>query len=226
MLTTLIAMSQADSAFPNGAFAFSNGIEGLAGLLLPFDRDQVRRHVETAIRHRWAGTDRVALTHAFHAHDSIPDLHRIDLAYEAATLPASLRQGSRRAGRAFLVSHGRLATAGAGELQEAVTTGRIIGHLPVVQGAIWRGLEISLEEAIAISGFQTLTGLVSAAVRLGSLGAIDAQAIIRDLLPLVADFAKEQLSIDQNVIMLSSFSPLLEIAAMRGGTAKLRLFSN
>lgn len=30
MLTSLLAMQQADAAFPSGAFAFSNGIEGLA----------------------------------------------------------------------------------------------------------------------------------------------------------------------------------------------------
>jgi urease accessory protein len=226
MLTTLVAMYQADSAFPNGAFAFSNGIEGMAALPLPFNRDEIGKHVETALRHRWAGMDRVALAHAFHGYDSLAELRNVDLAYEAATLPDSLRAGSRRSGRAFLISHLKLETMGAQNLQKAIAAGDLIGHLPVLQGAIWRQLQISLQEAVAISGFQTVTGLVSAAVRLNALGAINAQAIIRDMLPLIADLARETISIERGSVALTSFSPLLDIAAMRGGNSNLRLFSN
>lgn len=226
MLTTLVAMHQADSAFPNGAFAFSNGIEGMAGLPFPFNRDEIRQHIEIALRHRWAGMDRVAVAHAFDACDSLADLRNVDLAYEAATLPDSLRAGSRRSGRAFLISHVKLETVGAENLQKAIACGDLIGHLPVLQGAIWRQLQISLEEAIAISGFQTITGLVSAAVRLNALGAINAQAIIRDMLPLIADLAREQIPIRRGFVTLTSFSPLLEIAAMGSGISSQRLFSN
>ena len=58
MLQRLIALQQADSAFPSGSFAFSNGIEGLAALLDGLGGAELGHAVEAVLRHRWAGSDR------------------------------------------------------------------------------------------------------------------------------------------------------------------------
>ena len=123
MLNSLLAMQQADSAFPSGAFAFSNGIEGLAALPYAFDRDALKRHAEAAIRHRWAGTDRVAMIVAHRADGDLDRLETVDRAIEAATLPESMRTGSRRAGRALLTTHARLGTLKADGLRTAIAGG-------------------------------------------------------------------------------------------------------
>ena len=224
MLTMLLAMQQADAAFPSGAFAFSNGVEGLIALPYPFDRAALQRHADAAIRHRWAGTDRVALVQAHRAGADIERLAAIDQAIEAATLAAPFRAGSQRAGRTFLVSHARLGTPSADLLKVGVADGTLIGHLATIQGCLWRAIGLSEPEAVMISGYQTVSGLASAAVRLGRIGAIEAQAMVRDMLPLIEKVGAS--AIRDGDLDFTSFVPFIEIAAMRSATADLRLFAN
>ena len=226
MLSLLLAMQQGDAAFPNGAFAFSNGVEGLAALTLPFDRAALRRHAEAALRYRWAGTDRVALIHAYRAGPRLLRLAEVDEAVECATLSEPLRIGSRRAGHALLASHARLGTAGAAFLKAAIAEGRMIGHLATIQGCLWHAIDLAEAEAVAVSGYQTLSGLTSAAVRLGRLGAIEAQAIVRDLLPVLEACVLHLPDPGDGDVDLSSFAPLIEIAAMRSASADVRLFAS
>ena len=68
MITTLLAMQQADAAFPSGAFAFSSGIEGVTLLPDAFDVTALQRHAAVTLRHRWAGLERVALVHTLVPH--------------------------------------------------------------------------------------------------------------------------------------------------------------
>ncbi len=224
MLSALLAMQQADAAFPSGAFAFSNGIEGLSALPFPFDGAALRRHADAAIRHRWASTDRLALVQAYRAAGALERLAAIDAALECATLAEPLRTGSRRAGRALLASHARLGTKGAEAMRTAVADGRLIGHLATVQGCLWHALGLSEEQAVAVAGYQAVSGLASAALRLGRVGAIEAQAVVRDMLPVIA--ACDPVDADDQRLDFTSFVPLIEIAAMRSRSADLRLFAN
>ena len=226
MLSLLLAMQQGDAAFPNGAFAFSNGIEGLAALKLPFDSAALRRHADASLRYRWAGTDRVVLIHAYRAGPDLRRLAEVDDAMECATLSEPLRNGSRRAGQALLASHVRLATPGAAPLKAAIAERRLVGHLATIQGRVWRAIGLSEAEAIAVSGYQALSGLTSAAVRLGRLGAIEAQAIVRDLLPVVEVCALHLPDPGDGDVELTSFTPLIDIAAMRAADADVRLFAS
>lgn len=224
MIATLLAMQQADAAFPSGSFAFSNGIEGVAALPYPFDRAALLRHAQVAIRHRWAGLDRIALVRAWRAGGGVTILSAIDEAVEAANVVVSFRDGSRRAGRALLTSHTRLATPGADALTAAIAQGRLLGHLSTMQGALFRALGVPESEAMAISGYQAVASLTSAAVRLGRIGALDAQSVIRDMLPEIAALtAPETFDPDAE---FESFTPFLDIAAMRSADAAIRLFSS
>lgn len=223
MRALLAALWQGDSAFPSGGFAFSNGLEGLTALGGPLDRAGLAAAMETALRFRWATTDRVALLHAFAAED-LDRVGVIDRAVEAATLPEPFRAGSRRNGKALLIAHARLATSGAAELKAAVTAGRALGHLSVVQGWVWRRCGLDAQAAVAASAYTVAAGLANAAVRLGCLGAIDAQAALGDSLDLVADLAHDVY--DPSSLRLWSMTPWLDVAATRHVRSGLRLFSN
>jgi urease accessory protein UreF len=100
-------LQHADAAFPSGSFAFSNGVEGLAALQHPFTAIDLGNALAASIRHRWAGTDRVALVKAYRAGDDLDALGRIDAAVDAATLAEPLRIGSRRNGQSLLAAHAR-----------------------------------------------------------------------------------------------------------------------
>ncbi|WP_237479367.1 urease accessory protein UreF [Lichenibacterium dinghuense] len=223
MRAILAALWQGDSAFPSGGFAFSNGLEGVAALAGPLDRAGLSAVMDAALRHRWATVDRVALLHAFAAED-LDRIAIVDRAVEAATPTEAFRVGSRRNGRALLIAHGRLATPEAAELKAAVAAGRALGHLPVVQGWVWRRCGLDARAAVAASAYTVAAGLANAAVRLGWLGAIDAQGALGDSLDLAADLARE--ADDPPPLRLSSATPWLDVAATRHARSGLRLFSN
>ena len=181
----LTILQHADSAFPSGSFAFSNGIEGLAAMNAPLDGGDLRDVVAMFLQHRWASSDRIAVALAHRAGDDFDKLAEIDQAVEAATLAEPLRSGSKRNGNALLAAHVRLGTQGAADLRSRIEAGKAHGHLPIVQGFVWRARGINEADAMLVSGYSTASGLIAAAVRLGRIGAVEAQAVLAALLPAI-----------------------------------------
>jgi len=219
----LTALQQADSGFPSGSFAFSNGIEGLVALETSLDCEGLVAVVTTTIRHRWASADRVAVVYAHRAGDDLAAVAAIDAAVEAASFAEPLRNGSKRNGSALLTAHVRLRTRLAFDLRSFIDAGRAFGHLPVVQGFMWEKLGVSEQNAVAISGYTTATGLIASAVRLGQIGAIEAQAVLASAIRVVAETAEHEIPKD---LQIASFTPWLDIAAARQARAQVRLFAN
>lgn len=232
MLSLFATLWQADSAFPNGGFAFSNGIEGLAKLGQRLDREGLSDVLAMALTHRWMGMDRIAVSLAFaaaedDADDSLARLEEIDRRFDAATIPALQRSGSRRNGLGFLTAHARLGTGGASALKRRVEAGRMPGHLPVMQGAVWRACGLDARAALAASAYGAAAGMTSAAVRLSLIGAVEAQRCLGATLPLMArlvDAADPDASLSCDDF--ESLTPMLDIATMRHATSEVRLFSN
>ena len=189
MIDLLTILQHADSAFPSGSFAFSNGIEGLAAMNAPLDRDGLQNVVAMFLRHRWATSDRVALALAHRANGNLNHVAEIDHAVEAATLAEPLRTGSKRNGNALLAAHVRLQTPGAADLRALIEDGKALGHLPVVQGFVWRARGMTEADAIAVSGYSTAAGLITATVRLGRIGAVEAQTVLASVLEIIADLS-------------------------------------
>lgn len=223
MTGLLLALQHADSAFPSGGFAFSHGIEGLAAIGAPLHRQGLAAAVIATIRHRWSSSDRVALVRAYQAGDDLIRIGAVDRALEAATIAEPLRTGSKRNGAALLAAHVRLATPGAAELRLAIDGGNALGHLPVVQGAMWRAVGLSQADAVAMSGYATAGGLVAAAVRLGTIGAVDAQSALAAALAVVAEVLAVAPEADAEI---ASFAPWVDAAAARHAHGHLRLFSS
>jgi urease accessory protein len=218
----LTILQHADSAFPSGSFAFSNGIEGLAAMNAPLDRRGLRGVVTMFLCHRWATSDRIAVALSHRAHDDFDDVAEVDRAVEAAALAEPLRSGSKRNGHALLAAHVRLATPGTAELRSLIEDGQAHGHLPVVQGFVWRSRGMSEADAIAVSGYSTASGLIAAAVRLGCIGAVEAQAVLAAVLPAITELSGP---VSRNA-EIESFMPWVDAAAARHARAHLRLFAS
>jgi urease accessory protein len=223
MLSLLATIWQADAAFPSGAFAFSNGIEGAAALGETLDGASLAALLAAALHHRWATAERVALLRAFRAAGDLTRMAEVDRAYDAATLAEPLRHGSRRNGAAFLTAHGRIGTKGAAAYRAEIAAGRGLGHLAVAQGLIWRACGLDERSAVVASGYVTASGLLNAAVRLGNIGAVAAQAVLVDAFPVIAQLASGDLDDDAEI---ASMTPWLDIAVTRHSRADLRLFVN
>ncbi|MDQ0390904.1 urease accessory protein UreF [Labrys monachus] len=227
MLNLVTTIWQADTAFPNGGFAFSNGIEGLAELGQRLDGEGLIDVLAMTLTHRWRGMDRIAVSLAFAAGDDMTRLAEIDHRFDAATISALQRSGSRRNGLAFLTAHARIGTKTAPELKRLIEQRHTPGHLPIVQGAIWRACGIDERSALAASAYGVVAGMTSAAVRLSLVGAVEAQRCLGETLPLIAGLIEGagpagSLSCDD----FEGLTPMLDIATMRHATSEIRLFSN
>jgi urease accessory protein len=223
MLSTLQAIWQADGTFPSGAFAFSYGVEGVVALRSKLDGTVLAELTTAIIQKRWVTFDRVALVRAFRAAGDLDAIAAIDRDVEASTFGSTMRDGSRRNGGSFLASHARLGERAALRLRDAVSSGVCLGHIAVMQGAVWQAIGLDERLAQLASAYGVASGVIAAAVRLGAIGALEGQKVLRGCLPLIDALAAEQLPDDAE---LSSFMPFLEIAAARHARADLRLFVN
>ncbi|MGL5167003.1 MAG: urease accessory protein UreF [Afipia sp.] len=223
MRAVLQAIWQADGTFPSGSFAFSYGIEGVIALRGNVDVAALTEMTEALLRQRWESCDRIAVVRAFRACGDLAAIAAVDRDVEASTFGATLRDGSRRNGGSFLASHARLGSDVALKLRQAVRTGECLGHIAVMQGAVWQGIGLDEDLVQLTSGYAVASGIVAAAVRLGAIGALEGQKALAGCLPLVEELALRPVSEDAE---LASFLPFLEVAAARHARADLRLFAN
>jgi urease accessory protein len=223
MLSVLQAIWQADGSFPSGSFAFSYGVEGVVALRSKLDTAALAELTTTIIRQRWATCDRIALVRALRAAGDLDAIAEIDRDVEASTFGSTMREGSRRNGGSFLASHARLGDITALWLRDAVRSGACLGHIAVMQGAVWQAMGLDEKLAQLASSYGVASGVTGAAVRLGAIGALDGQKVLRGCLPLIDALVAQPVPDDTE---LSSFVPFLEIAAARHARADLRLFVN
>jgi urease accessory protein len=221
----LTALHLGDSGFPSGAFAFSWGLEGLAADGHVATEADLLALVEHVIKNRWDTFDRIVLRRVYALADMSGEIERLqdlDLEVEAATWAAPLRAGSKRAGRALLNVHDRLGSAEARLYRSRVVLDPRLGHLAVAQAIAWRANGIALDAAEAIGIWTTASGITSAAVRLGIVGHVGAQAVLAHARKVAPGFLRQ---IPDPQTPLASFTPLLDIALMRHDRRELRLFA-
>ena len=145
----------------------------------PLDRSGLENVATTFLRHRWATSDRVALAFAHRANSDLDRVGEIDHAVEAATLSEPLRTGSKRNGNALLAAHVRLQTPGAADLRALIGDGKALGHLPVVQGFVWRARGDERGRCHRwCQAIRRRQDSFAAAVRLGRIGAVEAQTVL------------------------------------------------
>jgi urease accessory protein len=219
----LATLQNADSFFPGGAIAFSWGLETLITDRQVRGVEELTAFVAGQLEQRWALCDRAALVAALRCDGDMDRVGTIDRELEARTLAAELREGSRRAGLALLTVHERIGTAGAADYRGAIRSSRALGHLPVVQGAVWRGAGMDEAAAQAASAHTFCVALIGAALRLGTIGHLEGQAIVLGLRTRIADLI---LAPVPPVDAMVACTPATEIAAMRHEVQSSRLFAN
>jgi len=212
-------LQHGDSAFPGGSASFSWGLETLCADGQVSDAADVEAFMAGQIAGRWATFDWPVTRHAFDHGDNLDELARVDDLVEAQTLARELRQGSRRAGAALLGVHAQFGTAQADDYRKRDAP----GHLAVVQGLVWRGSDIDRDALAALSAHTLCVGLLGAAIRLGVIGHVDGQRILRAMAPVIeCELTRPPRPVDE----IFAFMPRTEIASMGHETAGTRLFMN
>jgi urease accessory protein len=220
---TLAVLQFGDSLFPSGAVSFSWGLEGLAENGVVTGADGVRAFVIGQLNARWASFDRAVVVAAHRAMSDLDDIAAIDDQVEIQTPSAELRSGSRRMGEALLSVASRLGIADAAAYRDRVKQGAACGHLTPMQGLVWGRAGLSQGDAVALSAHTFCTGLLSAAIRLGSLTHIEAQ---RALIEARAEAARIAALPVPPLTDLSSYGIEAEIAVMQSATNPTRVFAN
>lgn len=214
-LEVLRALQLSDSGFPSGAFAYSWGMEQAAehGYV---SRATFADWLASEMLGRWAQFDRIVLTDAYRARDLIA----VDVEADLLFIAEPLRVQSAEAGQAFLSAASRMGDPVAIRFQTAVLDGNAHGHLPVAQGAVFRSMGLGLDLSLMTAAHAAAQGLASAGVRLGLVGALEAQRSLRDMLPELAPLTVPP----PPDARPASFAPISEIAMMRPSDG--RLFAN
>ena len=181
MTDHLLLMQLADSAFPTGGFAHSWGLEAA------FHAGEV--DLESFVRESLWQAGRSGLPWLTAAYDEGARLEELDAALEAVLVNPVANRASRVQGRAFVSAcrrafpHERLRA-----LDDRMKPLR--GHQAPAMGAALAALDVARADAQRLYLFQTLRGVLSAAVRLGLTGPYAAQRLQqqsrRELLTVLA----------------------------------------
>jgi urease accessory protein len=205
MTATWLLLQLADGSFPSGAFAHSSGLEAAAVLGgLRRDGDAVAVFLEQSLRQ----VGRAALPFLRRAWAAPEDLAAVDEEYDATMPLVGPNHASRAQGRALASAVSRVWDVTAPIAEHAR---RGPAHHAPVFGAIFGTLGIPERETLAAFVHGTARGILSAAVRLGLLGTLEAQRLHAEraaLLEHVVDGARK-LAIDD----AAQTAPLIEIFA-------------
>ena len=219
----LAALQFGDSFFPSGAVSFSLGLETLYADGIVTDAAALKEFLADQVTDRWATSERAFLAAAHRACPDWPAVAEIDALQEAMTLPCELREGSRKGGAALLGVHARMETPGAAAYRARLRAGEAHGHLAVVQGVVLAGSGLALARAEAVSLHGLCATILGAALRLGLIGHLDGQIMLRGLRPRMAALLAQPAP---GVCEACSYAPLADVAAARHEDAAVRLFSN
>lgn len=223
----LALMQLADSFFPSGSFTFSHGLEALTQSRQVQTAEDFQIFLEMLLHQKVGPTDLVALHHAYQAsrHQDLASIYQADHRLFAQTLVQDTRQAQQKSGRALLmVARTTWPDPQLEALATDISQQRCHGLHPIVFAVVGQVATLSQDDtALAfLHGF--ITGLCGAAIRLGLLGHLQTQQILKTLAPNITAVMHEALSL--SIEDMWACSPALEIAQMGHRQLSTRQFSN
>lgn len=202
-----------DSAFPTGAYAFSDGLETLTVRGDVRTADQLSAFLCGQLAHGWGRQDAPACALAWAATPA--ELEGLDALLTDLKLVQGPREASLRVGANFRRAALHLWPQ---ELADLPPT----RHHATSFGAIAAALGVAQADAVAAYVSVWLLGRATSATRLMKLGGLDAQRAAQ----LAEDAAQAciEAALPATPDDLGGFSPLLDIAAQEQGGLASRLF--
>jgi len=176
----------ADSAFPTGGFAHAGGLEAAVQLGAATGAEGLKRFAEEAI---WSAAG-FGLPFVSAAHGQPAGLAALDRRCDAFTPSHVANRASRAQGEALLRAGAAAFGGPVAELEAYARRERLPCHLAPVHGAVAARLGVELHDARRLYLFLQLRGIVSASVRLGLVGPLEAQGL-QARLAVVAEAAAQ-----------------------------------
>jgi len=223
----LALMQLSDSFFPSGSFTLSHGLESLIYSGQLRSADDFQEFLRLLLHNKVGPSDLVALIHAYRASaaDNLDEVRRADIRLFAQTLIQEAREAQRKSGRALLmVARSTWTDSQLESLGAYTATGQIQCLHPVVFAVVGRAACLSESDTVLAFLHSFLTGLSGAAIRLGVLGHVRAQLILKTIAPEVEAVANIAASMDLESMW--SCTPSLYIAQMVHKRLPQKLFTN
>jgi urease accessory protein len=223
----LALLQLCDTALPIGAYAFSNGLETYTQRGLISEGTILQEWLEAILHHAIHGSHLlpVALAYRAAAAGDWAQIERLDQHLTAMKHARELREASVKTGQGLLRLAAQVWPGPAVERLHALCQQRRVeGHHALVLGAI--GCQLGCEERIIIeaAGYQWLSSMISAALRLLPIGQLAGQRLLTALLPRLPGIADDIQR--QGWDDLSSAAPEFDIRAMQHETLYSRLFQS
>ncbi|MGF1587981.1 MAG: urease accessory protein UreF [Pleurocapsa sp.] len=222
---TLIQL--ADSFFPSGSYTLSHGLESL------IQQDKIQQpkdliaFLQILLANKIAPCDLVALIHAYRASaaDDLEQVKQVAAQLSAQTLIETTRKAQRQSGRALLMvaqstwEHPHLTA-----LERSRTLNQFYCLHPIVFGVVSNIASLSITDTSLAFLHSFVTGVLGAAIRLGSLGHLQAQQILLQLAPdIEAAYHKAALiELDE----MWTCTPTIDLAQMHHAKLSTRLFAS
>ena len=220
-------MQLADSSFPSGAYTLSHGLESLVQSQRITSAQNVETFVRLLLCNKIGGTDLVALSHAYMASDrnDLQTLTHIDARLFAQTPIEKTRIAQRQGGRALLMVASKTWPHPQLEQLSAQAAKQEINCLhPVIFAAVAQVAGLEQQQALQAFVHGFVTGVLSAAIRLGAIGHLQAQQIKRSLSTDMAAVCKEAPTTPLDDMW--SCTPTIDLAQMRQAKLSRRLFAS
>lgn len=209
-----------DSAFPAGGFAHSNGLEAAVAFR---EGIAIEQHLSELI----AQAGRTALPFVREACAEPARLGELDALFDATTTSHVVNRASRAQGRALVSAAGRIWTTHEGA-QRIASYARSapappVHHAPVL-GAIFGALGQGPDAAMAGYLHGVVRGVLSAAVRLGVVGPLEAQKLHGENAALASRAVETSRALASSGV--AQPAPLLELYATLHDGLDARLFQS
>lgn len=227
----LAALQLADSFFPSGMYAHSQGLESMASRRLVTGADDVERYLRNLLVWSVLPSDGVALLNANGAAlgNDVTTVVDIDWHLQAMKLPEEMRMASCHAGRRVLDESVPLTFDSDGAApctvyRRMVVGGDAPGTGAVALGVVSAAVGIERESALLMFCHSFAVGVLGAAQRLLPLTHSQAQMILRRLHEPVTELADDLSGRPWHG--MTSFTPQADIASMLHEHDDIRMFAS
>jgi urease accessory protein len=206
----------ADARLPTGGHAHSGGVEAAVAAGLVHDVTTV----EAFLRGRLATAGLVAASFAAAAAHNPDRIDALEAGLDARIASPAQRRASRAQGRAFLRAGRALWNLGPLPVEGA--------HHPIAMGVVAAAAGLTPADAALVAAYGTVSGPLSAAIRLLGLDPYPAHAVLARLASTCDQIAAVAVALaDKPVDDLPALAaPLLEIFAENHTTWEVRLFAS
>ncbi|PPS41909.1 urease accessory protein UreF [Chroococcidiopsis sp. TS-821] len=223
----LALMQLADSFFPSGSFTLSHGLEVLVHTKQVQSIDDFQNFLRLLLHNKIGSADLIALVHAYRASEqnNVAEVRNVDLKLFAQTPIQEIREAQRRSGKALLsVACSTWDDPQLQAIRAYTETGYTPCLHPIIFAIVGRAANLTEDDTIFAFLHNFLTGLCGAAIRLGVLGHLKAQFVIKEIAVDLQAIAHQASLSDLNE--MQSCAPFIDIAQMTHKQLSQRLFSN